>query len=1222
MKFNEYFKLKTKGKTVILIVLIALSLVGIISIKGNILQASLEDEEIETSAPPVIEYKYDYENDFNYYDHATYSALDATVTGDITEWSQNPDDGNRLQLHYLGWFAGGLFGGAPFDMDGGLYVESVGEFKKQGDLSLGAYVDWQIDIDLTSMIAMDLDSILITLNILGPSTFKQMISIYDMSPQEGRFYIPAFDNYIFEDGKIRFELRGRAYGQVATFHQLGGISLTLSFDGLRVIQEIKPKEQPVEKRTLIIVHGFGFTPCSPVEWDTFLTPDILEAYDTIIVINYINLFYGYIYSKSDNTWSIFNMNIVIIPAVTSIAFIALVLKDFIKLNYMHIGDKVDFLCHSMGGLVTRWMIKFYYGEIQAHYSDHGKVFDIENVCMIATPNHGVWLAAILSLFIPPFPAQILEMIGVPPSPFLFILNAFDETPYQPDISWYTYRSGFLIVGLLRVDGLVDEVSAQLNGAVNRGSFNGFDHEALRHSDMVKTIIYNDIFKPPDIIQEIFATGIPGKIIRVEDLILEPNDAVPGGKTLLSITLVTEDVEDIEKTTVEVDINPIYPMPLKPGTTGTYEVELPLEDGDYSFLMTADEHDGGTYQISGSLRIVDDDAQAPQIQIEPDVLFISDEEAEGGVEVLWEISDYSDISEATVTLNGEEIATYEDESLISDSYLIPNTLGTYTFSVSARDADDDPGHDPPGGDWLEDTIMRTYTIYDDDINPPEISISPGDLFISDGETVGGIDVSWDISDYSGLSGAIVELNGIQIASYGPTEGSIQDSYHLSNEPGVYTFEIWARDGDNDLRHDPLEQDWLDNSLQRTVTIYDDDTTGPEIGIIIIDRYWEGDKLCLDFNVTVTDPESGFGSVDINIGSYNADYRGRHYAVLDPGHYDLQIFASNGDNDRLSDTETSFLSEPIDLMPLVTTVSFGTPHLLLHDNHHITSDTEIIFSVDAVSELDSTFYKISNDIYPGEWTPYSAPLYLDLDDGTYTLEYYSVDMEGITEKIKSVPLVLDNFAPGIDIITPSPGVALQDGVTFTMEVTDLTGVEWVSISIREPGGPNGIIIDPAFEGLLATNVGGDLWQYDFDTTFLPDGFYILFVETVDHFGFYRCKTVQFAIRNWAVLELLPSTERNRAGRTMPVKFSLRVVEAVDPAMPFVWNEELDIVIYDQSKPSVILQHSNYGDTSRDYRISAEGELYITNFKTSKKPAVYVVEIWRKDMPIGSFGFETYR
>ena len=92
-------------------------------------------------------------------------------------------------------------------------------------------------------------------------------------------------------------------------------------------------------------------------------------------------------------------------------------------------------------------------------------------------------------------------------------------------------------------------------------------------------------------------------------------------------------------------------------------------------------------------------------------------------------------------------------------------------------------------------------------------------------------------------------------------------------------------------------------------------------------------------------------------------------------------------------------------------------------------------------------------------------------------------------------------------------------------------------------------------------------------------------------------------------------------MPVKFALRVIAAVDPSMPFVVNQELDIFISDTSSGD-IKQHSTYGDTSRDYRINEISEQYITNFKTHKKPASYLVSIYRNDFFIGGFEFTTVK
>jgi hypothetical protein len=93
-------------------------------------------------------------------------------------------------------------------------------------------------------------------------------------------------------------------------------------------------------------------------------------------------------------------------------------------------------------------------------------------------------------------------------------------------------------------------------------------------------------------------------------------------------------------------------------------------------------------------------------------------------------------------------------------------------------------------------------------------------------------------------------------------------------------------------------------------------------------------------------------------------------------------------------------------------------------------------------------------------------------------------------------------------------------------------------------------------------------------------------------------------------------------MPVKFALRVAASVDPNQPFVYNEELTIKIYATDNPSNILQTSTFGDTARDYRINIISEQYITNFQTLKTPKTYTVEIWRKNMLIGSFNFKTVK
>jgi hypothetical protein len=201
-------------------------------------------------------------------------------------------------------------------------------------------------------------------------------------------------------------------------------------------------------------------------------------------------------------------------------------------------------------------------------------------------------------------------------------------------------------------------------------------------------------------------------------------------------------------------------------------------------------------------------------------------------------------------------------------------------------------------------------------------------------------------------------------------------------------------------------------------------------------------------------------------------------------------------------------------------------------------------------------------------------------------------------------------------------VQGGIKFGVNLADaLSGPAGAMLSIREADGASGKEI--GYENLaVAYNSASGNWELaqPFDTTQLPDGFYVLVATGKDVAGNEKTEIIPFSVRNWAVLELLPSTENNKAGRTIPVKFSLRVVQEVDPAQPFVYSEELTITIYEAGQPTPVLQSSTFGSGATDYRINAAQQTYITNFQTLKKPRQYTVEILRDTLSIGTFGFQT--
>lgn len=248
-----------------------------------------------------------------------------------------------------------------------------------------------------------------------------------------------------------------------------------------------------------------------------------------------------------------------------------------------------------------------------------------------------------------------------------------------------------------------------------------------------------------------------------------------------------------------------------------------------------------------------------------------------------------------------------------------------------------------------------------------------------------------------------------------------------------------------------------------------------------------------------------------------------------------------------------------------------------------------------------------------------------NGTWKL-YVVDDMGGDYGSMNSWCLNIstagDLTPPVVSITNPPAAAAVQDKIILAATATDGSGVDSVSFFIRAPNGGNGTPI--GLEGLDAQyNSSTGKWRYNFDTTQLQDGYYVVLAEAIDNYDNAGWSSVvPFSIRNWSVIDLLPSTPTSKAGRTIPVKFTLRVDPSVDPEMPFLYNEELEIRIYRTSNPGTILQTSILGDRTTDYRIIETSELYITNFKTPKQPAEYTVEVRRMDtgFVIGSFTFET--
>jgi hypothetical protein len=105
---------------------------------------------------------------------------------------------------------------------------------------------------------------------------------------------------------------------------------------------------------------------------------------------------------------------------------------------------------------------------------------------------------------------------------------------------------------------------------------------------------------------------------------------------------------------------------------------------------------------------------------------------------------------------------------------------------------------------------------------------------------------------------------------------------------------------------------------------------------------------------------------------------------------------------------------------TTLSLTEPKLILENFAYITSSTQFILSpisercyqqgdgaLTSVTSTDiaGTFYRIFNEVYDSGWLNYTEPFCLyGLGEGTYTIEYYSIDKLGNNETVNTIRVIL--------------------------------------------------------------------------------------------------------------------------------------------------------------------------------------------------------------------------
>jgi len=230
-------------------------------------------------------------------------------------------------------------------------------------------------------------------------------------------------------------------------------------------------------QTLILVHGRGDSKGSMNTIQDWADPNVSPTYPVITWEKIYNVeYYG---DKPDHP-SEFNNVIQGNPGTDgstieqfAAAFYTWILGEIFG---EQLTKEIYFICHSMGGLIIRYMVKTYMDYYGA---------SIKGVATIGTPNHGSLTALFWSLAFP-WDTSLGQCNGA----FIEKINKNDETPNNA--KWYTYAGDKLWSWLdwKWFDGVVTPFSSSLSGAqVNR--VYSLDHTQLRQNWGVYTQIVYD-----------------------------------------------------------------------------------------------------------------------------------------------------------------------------------------------------------------------------------------------------------------------------------------------------------------------------------------------------------------------------------------------------------------------------------------------------------------------------------------------------------------------------------------------------------------------------------------------------------------------------------------------------------------------------------------------------------------------------------------------------------
>jgi hypothetical protein len=203
----------------------------------------------------------------------------------------------------------------------------------------------------------------------------------------------------------------------------------------------------------------------------------------------------------------------------------------------------------------------------------------------------------------------------------------------------------------------------------------------------------------------------------------------------------------------------------------------------------------------------------------------------------------------------------------------------------------------------------------------------------------------------------------------------------------------------------------------------------------------------------------------------------------------VYAEGQESFSLSCTSISF---PSDTTPPTTVLEVGSPKFVDADHIYITSGTP--FTLEAQDNIGGTGvasanYRVYNATYDTGWFSTSPPIEFcltGLEDGEYSIDYYSTDNIGNTEPKNTTTVILDNTPPTTPLTIGEPKYIsdttyVTPDTPFTLEATD-TGSGVYSTAYR--------IYNATYDS------GWQTYTAPFKLTSLTDGTYTIEYNSTDN------------------------------------------------------------------------------------------------------------------------------